>query len=54
MARFDEAEARILNGQWICMNCGTKQRAPIGKKPVNCRKCKSTGAFRIKHKAKKK
>jgi len=53
MARFPEAEARIFENKWVCMSCGTVQRAPKGKKPTKCRACKRTNAFRIKHKTKK-
>lgn len=54
MAAFPEAMNRIIKDQWICMNCGTKQKGSKDKQPLKCRKCGRVNEFRIKHKLKKK
>jgi len=53
MASFPEAEARIFENKHVCMKCGMIMRAPKGKLPERCRKCKDTSSFRRKHKRKK-
>ena len=45
---FPEAEARLFNGVWICMNCGARNRSVKGK-PQKCRRC---GSKRLRLKAK--
>ena len=45
---FPEAEARLFNGVWVCMNCGARNRSVKGK-PQKCRKC---GSKRLRLKAK--
>jgi len=42
-AKFPEAEKRLFNRVFVCMNCGAKIRADLVKVrsgKVNCRKCK--------------
>ncbi len=50
---FPEAEARFLDGKWVCMACGAVTKAPKGKKPEKCRKCGRKDSLRLKHKKKK-
>ncbi len=45
---FPEAEARLFNGVWICMDCNARNRSRKGK-PQKCRKC---GSKRLRLKAK--
>jgi len=54
MARFPEAEARILEGKWVCRSCGKNMRAPKGRKPEKCTSCGSKDDLRLKHKRRKK
>jgi len=53
MARFKEADNRIFANVWICMKCNAKNRSSQGKKPLKCRKCK-TSNLRLKKKVLKK
>ncbi len=44
MAKFPEAEARLLHNVFVCKKCKTKRRAAIMKvmeKKVACRNCGS-------------
>jgi ribosomal protein L40E len=53
MARFEQAEKRLFVNVWVCMKCNAKNRSSHGKKPVRCRKCKSS-RLRVKKKGSKK
>ncbi len=54
-SKFPDAEKRLFDRVFICMSCGAKIRADLGKvraKKVKCRKCKSK-QLRLKHKDRK-
>jgi ribosomal protein L40E len=41
--RFPEADNRLFNRVFVCMNCGAKTRTDLSKvraKKVKCRKCR--------------
>lgn len=53
--KFPEAEERIFNRVFICMKCGTKNRADplkVRNKKVKCRRCKRK-VLRKKHREQK-
>ncbi len=52
MPRFKEADDRLFNNVWVCMQCNATNRSRPGDKPYRCRKCKSK-ALRLKRKVKK-
>lgn len=44
MAKFPEAEARIMRGTFVCRRCKSKMKAPslkVVEKKVACRSCQS-------------
>lgn len=44
MAKFPEAEARLLRGKFVCRRCKSVMRAPnmkIIEGAVKCRRCQS-------------
>jgi ribosomal protein L40E len=52
MAKFPEAEARLIKGKYVCRNCKSVIKAPPMKvinKEITCRRCKSR-ALRPKRK----
>lgn len=49
--KFPEAEARLFNRTFICMNCGARMKADLLKVKagkVKCRKCKRKNLRPIK------
>jgi len=53
MAKFPEAQARIIKNVFVCRNCKTKIRSPPMKVINNEVKCRRCGSRHLRPKRKK-
>ena len=54
MVRFPEAEARLFRNIYVCKQCKTQRRIPVGKVLVGKGQCKNCGSRKLRAKKKKK